>query len=310
LNPLLRFIQILSGLLAACYRSFKASKDDIQYFYNPTLFDSSLALCISRFRGLVTVVDQTEIYSINQYKTINKISEFLSAKYASLILTISKPIHDHFSSRREEGVVPSTIFVDFDRFRISVESENFLIGYIGSFADKDGVPMIIKGFAGCLKRFPLARLRLIGNDPFPDKTTKLIHELGLTDFVEVVGKVNYNEIPKLLNECDTLVMNRTSSEFAETGYPIKLGEYLACNRTVVMSDGPGFSEDYTHLSEVIKYQVDSTSDFTKKLIWRYENVEKASEIARIGNEYAKRRFDASKEVKVISDNLKSIWNRK
>ena len=65
--------------------------------------------------------------------------------------------------------------------------------------------------------------------------------------VKLSGKVDYAEIPKLLLECDTFVMNGTYSKFSETAYPVKHGEYFACNRHVLISYGPRFSEDFAHL---------------------------------------------------------------
>ena len=89
-------------------------------------------------------------------------------------------------------------------------------------------------------------------------------------------------------------MNRNDSKFAAFGYPIKLGEYFACKRTVVMSNGNGFSEDFEDGNQVYKFEVNSATSLANTIRQRYRNSGEADAVASRGYDYAKDFFDSRK----------------
>ena len=99
-------------------------------------------------------------------------------------------------------------------------------------------------------------------------------------------------------------MNRNDSLFAQYGYPTKLGEYFACKRAVLMSDGPGFSEDYKDRVEAIKYKVNNPQALADAIIWRYENSAEAAAIAQRGSDYAKTYFSSEVVSEIFMHTLK------
>lgn len=302
-NRLKRFIQMISGMINSLVLVSKLKKGNVVYFYNPTLLDTSWSMVLARVRGLKIVVDQTELYSIERFRILNKVSERITSSIADQIWALSSRIVAHFDKRSQKDVLRSKIMVDIDRFVIDQISEDCLLGYIGSFAEKDGIENMINGVSVAIKQMPRLKLRLIGYCENRERLEFLIAKYRLQDNVEILGQVEFQDIPRLLKECDSLVMNRTSSEFAETGYPIKLGEYFACERPVLMSDGKGFSEDFNHLEQAIKYKQDNAQALADAIIWRYENREEAEKIATTGFQYAKEHFDAQKNVSILSDSL-------
>lgn len=302
---LTRYFTIVAGIFNSLIYISKLDKKDYVYFYNPTFFCSIYALMFSKIRGLKIVVDQTEIYSLERNRVLNKMAEYLSARMATIILAISSNIEQHFKSLGARRIVRFPIMVEMARFNIKVKPKKQLMGYIGSFAPKDGVAFMLKGLKEAQLSMPNLKLRLIGyNVEFPELESVII-KLGLEDSVELTGKVDFKDIPKLLKECDTLIMNRTSSKFASFGYPIKLGEYFACNRPIIMSDGSGFAEEYTHLAEAIKYIVDDLQSFKGAIFWRYENDEEAIGIANTGYNFAREHFDSFNQVKKLSHILEN-----
>jgi len=298
-NKILRFFQILSGITRSILKVARLNESTIVYFYNPTLFDNIFAMLVARLRGLRVVVDQTELYSIERYRLINRISEYVVAKSANLLLTISSTLYLHFQRVRSKPSIKFPIVVELKRFHTSNIERKGLIGYVGSFAEKDGVSLMLHSFQIAVTKNHNLTLRLIGDNPYQSATICKIREMNIEKWVELTGSVSFEDIPKLLNECDTFIMNRNSSKFAETGYPIKLGEYFACNRPVLMSDGPGYSEDFTHLQEAIKYKVDDAQALADAIIFRYENDTLAREVSQRGYDYAAAHFDSKKQVKKL-----------
>ena len=153
-------------------------------------------------------------------------------KYINDTLKISKPVQ----------IIPSLI--DPQKF-IVTDSKPFIknkitIGYAGTPSRRDGVMDLIESFSVLNKKYPNIHLLIIGDVVDTKKT--LLPELndyalkfGVTEDITFTGLVSYTEIPKLLNSCQILALIRPSGEFAEAGFPTKLGEYFACKKPVVIT---------------------------------------------------------------------------
>jgi glycosyltransferase involved in cell wall biosynthesis len=290
---ILRLFQVAVGHLGMiAFILFRSKKYDLLYFYNPRWTDTLPSLILSSWLGRKTVVDQTELFSTGKNKKIHLSEERLVSKHATKVLAISNGIQMHFQLSRKDKVEFFPILVDFNRFDRTTTEQQFLMGYIGSFAAKDGVYMLLDAISLLIPQLPQIKLRLIGHNPKLQELVAEVASRGLADYVEVTGTVTFQDIPCLLQECDTLIMNRDSSAFASFGYPIKLGEYFACKKPVLMSNGGGFSDDFEDRNQVYKYTVDSAESLSNTLLYRYDNVEESDAVAKRGYLFAKNHFDS------------------
>jgi len=290
---ILRLFQVAVGHLGMiAFILFRSKKYDLLYFYNPRWTDTLPSLILSSWLGRKTVVDQTELFSTGKNKKIHLSEERLVSKHATKVLAISNGIQMHFQLSRKDKVEFFPILVDFNRFDRTTTEQQFLMGYIGSFAAKDGVYMLLDAISLLIPQLPQIKLRLIGHNPKLQELVAEVASRGLADYVEVTGTVTFQDIPCLLQECDTLIMNRDSSAFASFGYPIKLGEYFACKKPVLMSNGGGFSDDFEDRNQVYKYTVDSAESLSNTLLYRYDNVEESDAVAKRGYLFAKYHFDS------------------
>ncbi len=300
------FVKLLSAIWLVKHR-----KDfDIVYFHLPSIYNSFHLFMLCKLLGIKTIVDQTEVQSFSGNKLrrkIHLIEEKLVAKYSNHIIAISNLGYKYFNSLSVQSISRLATVVDLERFSPFLRTDKtHTIGYIGSYYDKDGIDTIIKGFEIAIESNPKLTLKLIGAPSNPEKTNSLITNSRAFSNIHVVGKVTYEDIPAHLNECDALIMNRTKSNFAQAGYPIKLGEYFATGRTVLMSDSGGFSNDFTHLNEAIIYNAESSQAFAEAICWRYENYEQASKIGLNGLYYAQKHFDHIAVVDEFTNVIKTI----
>jgi glycosyltransferase involved in cell wall biosynthesis len=290
---ILRLFQVLVGHFGMiAFILFRSKKYDLLYFYNPRWTDTLPSLILSSWLGRKTVVDQTELFSTGKNKKIHLSEERLVSKHATKVLAISKSIQKHFQSSRNDKVELFPILVDFNRFDIKQTEQQFLMGYIGSFAAKDGVHLLLDAISLLIPQLPQIKLRLIGHNPKLQELVEEVASRNLADHVEVTGTVTFQDIPCLLKECDTLIMNRDSSAFSSFGYPIKLGEYFACSKPVLMSNGGGFSDDFEDGNQVFKYTVDSAESLSNTMLYRYDNAEESDAVAKRGYLFAKDHFDS------------------
>lgn len=305
-----RVIQLcLTNMFLSFYIFRNIFKSGLYYFYTPQFVGTLLPMLFTRLLGKKIIVDQTDLHSTTGLKYLHVIEEYLVGKVSNYLLVISPFLFEHFKTIKKRNIHLIPIMVDIHRFESNIEPQNKLLGYIGSFSAKDGISDMLKGFKVCLNDDPKLRLRLIGRDPYNFDTTKLINQLGIEESVELTGRVTYDSIPKRLLECDTLIMNRDLSSFAETGYPIKLGEYFATKRPVLMSEGKGYQRIFNDKKEVIKYNSGDTSSFSKAVKFRYENIDATLRISYEGYKYAMEHFDSSKVAQKIVNIADNIWEQ-
>ncbi|MDG1045569.1 MAG: glycosyltransferase [Bacteroidia bacterium] len=302
---IIRFIQLIYCHLAFILFVFKNTRNyNVLYFYTPQLISSLPGMLLSKLLGVKIIIDYTDLHSANSNKLLHKIEENLMVKYSDCMFVISSFLYNHFQSRHN-NIHHIPMMINFSDFRQTTESIPFNIGYIGSFGEKDGIVNILDAFAIALKNEPRLTLTLIGRDPQYMKTKELINLRGLNDYVCLKGGISHARISKELKVCDTFIMNRKKSIYSDSGYPAKLGDYLACNRPILMSDEVFFSSDFEHKREVFKYKNDDPSDLAKAILYRYDNLDEMTEISVRGHKYAKIHFNSEK----ISSRLVEVANQ-
>lgn len=301
-----RLSQLLSGHLGLLiFVLFRSKRYDALYFYNPRFTDTLCAMLFCRLLGRKVIVDQTELHSTRNNSWVHRLEERLVARYASELMVISTNMRSHFQNYRDK-VHLWPIMVNIDRFRMDRVEEKGLMGYIGSFGKKDGIDLLLDALAIAVRLRPQLRLRLIGYNSDPERLMSQVLDRDLEPFVEMTGMVEYVQVPWLLLECDTLIMNRDSSEYATYGYPIKLGEYFACAKPILMSTGGGFSNDFTDGDQVLMYEVDNAQSLAERMVYRYDNAGESEAIAKRGYHYACDHFDANKLGLYLVNLLESI----
>ena len=304
---LFRVIQMAFAQITILWWSFfLAGKYDAIYYYNPRWTDALLSLCINSMLGRKTVVDQTELFSSGVNDKWHKTEERIIAKQASLLFLISKKLHSHYKKMRSHNIYQFPIMVDIKRFSLEAKEIPFTMGYIGSFASKDGVDLLLQAVKKVSETLPQIKLRLVGHNPNPKILQNDLRVLNLQNIVEITGTVSYKEVSRLLLECDTLLMNRDHSNFASYGYPIKLGEYFACKKPVLMSNGEGFSQDFEHCNQVYKYDVDSVESLVDVILYRYNHMSESNALAKRGYQYAIDHFDYTKRSLFLANMLNKL----
>jgi glycosyltransferase involved in cell wall biosynthesis len=102
-----------------------------------------------------------------------------------------------------------------------------------------------RGIDTCIRAMPLLRergtrvaLRIIGHGPDRPRLESLAQSLGVREMVEFMGRASYDELPRLLAECDIGVVPHLPNELVRTTLPNKLFECMAVGLPVIVSDVP------------------------------------------------------------------------
>lgn len=86
---------------------------------------------------------------------------------------------------------------------------------VGRLVERKGFDMVIKALPTLLKTVPDAHYVIVGGGGFEPQLKKLVHDLGLTKHVTLVGPVPHNEVSNYIAICDVFVM--VTREIKEKG---------------------------------------------------------------------------------------------
>jgi len=145
-------------------------------------------------------------------------------------------------------------FIDNKQFNLEIKTDigrknTIRIGYCGTITYQNGLLVLLEAFDLALKSRDDLELMLIGDlSDYSGETHEKFQTLIRKNRENIIleGRVDYKEIASKLATCDILVNPRISGEWADAGFPTKLGEYLSAKKAVIttaVGDIPNYLKD-------------------------------------------------------------------
>ncbi len=188
-------------------------------------------------------------------------------------------------------------------------TKKFVIFYHGVFTASRGLKETIES----LKILKIAGydvvLFLLGAGPALSSLTEVIRENQLEDNVIVHSQVEYEKVPKFIQMADVCIVPLPDNPFWRSQSPLKLLEYLAMEKTVILTDIPahkfvvGDSECGVYISSVTPREI------ARSLIYVLDNRDKLSEWGKSGRKIIYDRYTWKKVAEDLSNYLLSIKRR-
>jgi len=111
---------------------------------------------------------------------------------------------------------------------------------VGRFVPKKSPMNTIRAFAECLRMCPSVQLTMIGDGPLRGDCQRLADELGVTQHVRFMGARPNDVVNREMRTAGVFVQHSiTSTEGDEEGWPVAVGEAMACGLPVVATRHPG-----------------------------------------------------------------------
>jgi PEP-CTERM/exosortase A-associated glycosyltransferase len=125
-------------------------------------------------------------------------------------------------------------------------TNKLVLGFIGSFYQYEGLPLLLEALPAILRTVPNVRLLLVGGGPAEDRIRQLVKELDLGEWVVMPGRVPHREVEKYYDLVNVFVYPRLPIRLTELVTPLKPLEAMAQGRLVVASDVGGHRELIRH----------------------------------------------------------------
>ncbi len=283
-------------ILMAFVRIFLFKNKDsknILYVYNSVSIDVFSILLFARLIGFKVLVDIVEDYRIikeNQSALLNfkqNSINFFEERihfFCDHVIVISNYLEELFTKKIRTKVPVDLIPISIN-FKVKTNAkENFnspvRITYAGSFGNKDGLQYLISAFQDFSKLNPNSELILAGAGNNPEK---IIKDTG-NEKIKYAGCFFGEEYQTFLSDADVLCMTRLNTQYANAGFPFKVGEYLATGNPVIVtnvSDVSFYLEDNVDAKIV---EPENSDALLKALISITGNFQKAKVMGQNGRE--------------------------
>jgi glycosyltransferase involved in cell wall biosynthesis len=111
--------------------------------------------------------------------------------------------------------------------------EGPLVGFVGTLYGYQGLQTLVEAAVTMRERNPGVRFLIVGSGPTEDELRATVRARGLDDAFVFTGWVPYGDVPRYINAMDVCVAPLMPDR--GLAMPIKLFDYMACSRPVVVS---------------------------------------------------------------------------
>lgn len=294
---------------------FKSDQRNILYYYGgPTVENLPFLLYAKRmgYKLVFDIVEELEDFS-EQRHLLGKIKAnslvWLDKhldKFADGLVVISHYLMNRYRKKLGDDfpmlLVPIAASVQETEAKKSFGKPIRFV-YSGSFNNKDGVENLIDAFISKRKTMPDAQLYLTGKGQNAETYRQRVEGEEQINFVGYLDDVAFYQF---LKDADILCMTRVGSDFANAGFPFKLGEYLATGNPVIASRVGDVDRYLNNSEDALLIEPDDVSAIAEAMEYSVQNQDTVLEMGRRGREKCRQYFDPVTNSRALCDFFKEI----
>ncbi|MGG5811699.1 glycosyltransferase family 4 protein [Falsiroseomonas sp. CW058] len=249
-------------------------------------------------RGLweVTRASYTPGYEASEHFALFRDMESFVAARADLLFTITRGVRSEMARR---GVDISAARIapngcDTSRFvpaprnaalaaTVGIAPGEVVLGYIGTFAQYEGLPDLCRAAAELHRRGIAFRLLIVGDGPARAEMEALLRDLDHGGRIILLDRVPFDAVPDYYSLVDIAVFPRIPTAITELVSPLKPFEAMAMAKPVIGSDVEAIAEIVRHGETgwlFRKGSLDSLVETLQAALASPEAVRRAGEAAR------------------------------
>jgi len=269
--------------------------------------------------GYKIIIDLVEDYS--------KIEEKISSKLA-LRFILNSYINDHRLDQINGFIVISSFLQkqlkdkDIDSKNIQlipISAENinystkkitdknrFRFLYSGTYGIKDGLEYLLDAYKNLHRKYSNIELYLTGKTGRLKKHYQYLQDIDPQQNIKFLGKIPDAEYYNTLNSANVLMMTRTDSEYSNSGFPFKLGEYLATGNPVIGTDVGDVTHYLEDKNNILLAKPSDSKSIYEAMEYAYLNYDTCKIIGENGRKAAVKYFNPESNGKLLVKFLKQL----
>lgn len=185
-------------------------------------------------------------------------------------------------------------------------SKKFVVLYHGAFSPNRGLMECVKAMSLVKQRCSNTVLFLLGTGPIVNDLKRLIREEKVHDNVIMHRVVDYEDVPKYIAMSDVGIVPLPNISYWRHQCPLKLLEYLAMKRVVIITDIPAHREIVENKDCGIYVSSTKPEEISKAIIHAYENKDELKKWGAAGREIVINKYTWEKAAKDLENFLLSL----
>ena len=194
--------------------------------------------------------------------------------------------------------VDTNLFRNYGNTKEELSLEGFIIGYVGvlrEWVDLEPVFLALKTLSEEIN------MVVVGKEGNFNENVKLAKKCGVSDRVIFTGMVPYSLVPKYISAMDVCLIPFKVNAISENALPLKLFEYMACEKPVISTDLPGVK---AVAGNKVMY-VSNGKEYKEKIVELYKSKGLRREMGKTGRVFVEGNYDW---VKIVERMEKILLN--
>jgi len=227
----------------------------------------------------------SEIYEFGEKSIIHKNLLKFNFKKADAVLSTSEDMAVRTQKFTKKEIEITPFGIDTSLFSPDSKTSNDLvIGTVKSMENTYGIDILIRAFAK-LKGENL-KLTLVGDGTKTEEYKSLVTELNLNESITFKGRVDLEQVPKVLNQMDIFVAASRAESFG-----VSVLEASSCELPVVTSNVGGLPEVVEDGSTGFTVQVENVDELANKIQALVDSKELRKEMGTAGRKFVQRKYE-------------------
>lgn len=256
----------------------------------------------------------------NFFKIIPVFIRKYAARNANIIFAISYYLQNYAKSEYNcKNVIYLPNGIDTDLFQIdkimrdkkrkelNIEND-VVIGYTGSFAYYEGIPVLLEAFKNLNKKYPNLKLAIMGKAYFDgdEDIAKIVETNDLKEKVIFIPAQPYEKVPDYLSAFDILCCSKLDVEINRVANPIKVVEYLSMTLPTVCSAVGGINDTITDNDDGFLVKPGDVKSLEEKIEWILLNQDISKKVAFNGRKTVLEKYSFSAIEENVNNALLNI----
>jgi glycosyltransferase involved in cell wall biosynthesis len=174
---------------------------------------------------------------------------------------------------------------------------SFTLGYVGVLREWVDLEPVFAALRNLNK--PDIKVLIVGKEGEFNKTRYLVKRYGIEKNVVFTGAVSYEDVPKYISCMDVCLVPFLSNKVTEDPCPLKLFEYLACEKPVI-------STVYTSAVKKRILYASTVDEYQKVILDLYRNEDLRQQFGKAGRSFVMKFYDWSKISSDMETTLTSV----
>jgi len=199
--------------------------------------------------------------------------------------------------------VDTNLFRNYGNTKEELGLEGFIIGYVGVLREWVDLEPVFRALRDLNKEIKMV---VVGKEGQFKENVNLAKNCGVYDRVIFTGMVPYSLVPKYISAMDICLIPFKRGAISENALPLKLFEYMACEKPVLSTELPGVK---AIAGDKVLY-ASTRDEYREKILGLYKDEELRFKLGEEGRQLVEENYDWGKIVGEMEGILSSVKDKK